>query len=65
MKVYELMNMLSKMEAGLEVKVNFEVKTSRLAELANEETGNEGYITVGIMPYECDKAHGSLFCVER
>lgn len=64
MKVYELMNMLSGMEAGLEVKVNFEVKTSRLAELANE-AGDGGYITVGIMPYECNKAHGLLFCVER
>ena len=64
MKVYELMNMLSGMEAGLEVKVNFEVKTSRLAELANE-VSDGGYITVGILPYECDKAHGSLYCVER
>ena len=65
MKVYELMNMLSGMEAGQEAKLNFEVKTSRLAELANEETGDGGYITVGIMPYDCDKANAILFCVER
>lgn len=64
MKVYELMNMLSGMEAGREVKLNFEVRTSRLAELANE-VSDGGYITVGIMPYECNKAHGLLFCVER
>ena len=65
MKVYELMNTLAEMEAGLEVKLNFEVKTSRLAELANEETGDGGYITVGIMPYDCDKENAILFCVER
>lgn len=63
MKVYELMNMLSGMEAGLEVKVNFEVKTSRLVEIgANAE---DVYTMVGIVPYDCDEKNGVMFCVER
>lgn len=63
MKVYELMNMLSGMESGREVKLNFEVKAPRLVELgANAE---DVYTTVEMAPYDCDKENAILFCVER
>lgn len=63
MKVYELMNMLSGMEAGREVKLNFEVKTSRLVRIATDAEG--AYAVVEIAPYDCDKENVVLFCVER
>ena len=63
MKVYELMNMLPGMEAGLEAKFNFDVKISRLVEIgANAE---DVYTTVEIVPYDCDAENGAVFCVER
>lgn len=63
MKVYELMNMLSGMEAGREVKLNFEVKTSRLVEIgANTE---DVYTSVEMAPYDCNKENAILFCAER
>lgn len=47
MKVYELMNMLSGMEAGREVKLNFEVKTSRLVRIATDAEGAYAVVEYG------------------
>ncbi len=63
MKVYELMNMLSGMEAGREVKLNFEVRASRLVEIGTN--AEDVYTTVEMAPYDCDKENAILFCVER
>ena len=63
MKVYELMNMLSGMEAGQEAKLNFEVKISRLVEIGAK--AEDVYTTVEMAPYDCDKENAILFCEER
>ena len=63
MKVYELMNMLSGMEAGQEAKLNFEVKTSRLVEIGAK--AENVYTTPEMAPYDSDNNHAILLCVER